>query len=170
VLKKLRRTKKLTTLPPSIEPGPSSGSDVLKKCEIVFRLVLRNRTHSDTAIHAFRKKCSPTKKSSFPFDRYRDEWILNTAFELLEYHFRPTGIEDLSSLIDPSSTFEKRLTQLDDFVQLLSLEEQWIIFTHDRFDLDLSLISVSLRKPLETIKLIRSQALETLERWIWQPT
>lgn len=103
-------------------------------------------------------------------ERYQRAWVLQNACQLLQ----KTAIKSTRTLtpseqamVDSIKEPTERLVQLESYFHRLHLNEQILLLLRDKYGIPYPEIAIAMHMPEDSLKVMRQQALETLERWVW---
>ena len=104
------------------------------------------------------------------YTQYEKAWVLRVTCDHLKSvgkNIRNEMSETEHFRSDTSLSPQEKLEAFDTFFLRLPMDQRLAILLHDKYRLELSLISTALGLPEESIKLVRIQGLCSLEEWIW---
>ena len=98
-------------------------------------------------------------------------WVLNLACSRLRtlsdrYARKLTPPEQIE--LDAVESVTHRLKQFDSFFHRLSVEDQMLLLLRDEYGVPFPEIATAMGAPEGSLKTRRSQALRTLEDWLWE--
>jgi len=99
-------------------------------------------------------------------------WVLQIAcdklLELSSSHRRKlTPSEQIQ--LDSTQNVSMRLKQFDSYFHRLTTDDQILLLLRDKYGLPYPEIAAAMNQPEGTLKIRRTQALRSLEEWVWDP-
>ena len=70
--------------------------------------------------------------------------------------------------LDSAANANSRIKRFNYYFQRLTTDQRIVLALRDRHEIPYSEISSALRLPVDSLKILRQQALRTLEEWIWE--
>ena len=112
-----------------------------------------------------------SKSKAARFHTYERPWVLRTALEVLRPMI-PTLTRKLTQEdrieLDSNPHVSNRLKQFDAYFHRLNFEEQALLLLKDKYGLPISEIATAFEIHEDSLKVMRQQALQSLEDWIWE--
>lgn len=108
-------------------------------------------------------------------EKYHDferAWVLRIACEKLREFSESVGqrltpAEQIE--LDSHQSTPQRLEKFEHFFRRLGTEEQLLLLLRDKYGVPFPEIATAMGVPEESLKIRRSQALRSLEDWLWDP-
>jgi DNA-directed RNA polymerase specialized sigma24 family protein len=99
-------------------------------------------------------------------------WVLQIAYdklgELASQHQRKlTSSEQIQ--LDAAQNVAIRLKQFDSYFHRLTTDDQILLLLRDKYGMPYPEIASAMGLPEGTLKIRRTQALRSLEEWVWDP-
>jgi DNA-directed RNA polymerase specialized sigma24 family protein len=154
--------------------GTSSVDNVVQLYgDLIFDLCESILWSSSQAQNAFRAIIKEVKKTpaTDKFTTHERAWILSIAFDKLkkfslQYGRKVSASEQIQ--LEANQNAAARLKHFDVYFHRLTTEEQIVLLLRDKYGLPYAEIASAMSRPEGTLKSIRSQALRTLEEWLWE--
>jgi DNA-directed RNA polymerase specialized sigma24 family protein len=104
------------------------------------------------------------------YSRHERPWALRIAVVLLrraatEYAVPLTASEQIE--LDAEPSISTRLTRFERYFRRLDVDSQLLLLLRDKYGIPYPEIASAMDAPEGSLKLRRSQALRTLEEWLW---
>ncbi len=155
---------------------PSAGGPVERVVQLygdlLFDLcesVLWSPANAQLALRAILKAIR-RKHRGHGFTEYERAWVLQIACDKLvdlasRHGRRLTPSEQIQ--LDSAQNAGLRLKQLDAYFHRLLAEDQILLLLRDKYGIPYPEIASALALPEGTLKIRRTQALRSLEEWLW---
>jgi RNA polymerase sigma factor (sigma-70 family) len=142
--------------------------------DLVFDLCESVLSGPAAAQAAFRSVFKELKRQADRSEGYREHeraWVLRaccaTLRQLFARHGGQPALAEQAALLDASAHVSARFKQFERYFRKLRLDEQLVLLMRDKHGLGYSEIAAATGVPEESLKVVRQQALRTLEEWLW---
>jgi len=140
------------------------GALVVDLCETV----LWDQSHAQQAYHWISKQL---RKSKEAFEVHERSWVLQIACSRIQeidarHKIQLTPSEQIE--LDSASNPVSRRERFRYYFHRLTTEQRILLTLRERHKVPYSEIGAALGIPIDSLKILRQQALRTIEDWIWE--
>ncbi|MBY0469655.1 hypothetical protein K2X30_00700 [bacterium] len=167
-----------TKAKPAKAAAPPKKTDVDRLCDLygdlifdVCESVLWSPLNAQVAFRAILKRLRVLKAAN-QYEEFERMWVLKVTCDKLREFAKKHGRRLSPSeqiMLDATLAFDSRIRQFDSYFHRLTAEDQLLLLLRDKLKIPDPEIAGAMGYPIGSIKILRQQAFDRLEEWIWDP-